>query len=374
MSEKRRVGILTGGGDCPGLNAVIRGAVHRLVRDHEIEVWGIEDAFNGLMESPRKVRRLALGDVSQILAKGGTILGTTNRGNPFSFPEPGASGTRLVDKSEKLANSVREMGLEGLICIGGDGTLAIAHRLMKEKGIPVIGVPKTIDNDVGGTDYTFGFWTAVQTASQAIDMLHSTAESHDRIMVVELMGRDAGHLALAAGLAGGADVILIPEIPYRIDTVAAKIRNRQSCGQHFSIVAVAEGAFPLDGVVENEDLPDDQVKGRLMKLGGIGRSVARALSEATGLESRVTVLGHLQRGGSPSAYDRILATTFGVKAADAVAARKWGTCMVLDTPRVLQCDLAEVVGMPAPVDLRSDWIQAARGTGVCLGDICVPAY
>lgn len=374
MGDKRRVGILTGGGDCPGLNAVIRGAVHRLIRDHEIEVWGITDAFNGLMASPQNAKRLTLGDVSQILTKGGTILGTTNRGNPFSFPETGPTGTHLKDRSDALLRGVRELNLEGLICIGGDGTLAIANRLMKEKGIPVIGVPKTIDNDVGGTDYTFGFWTAVQTASQAIDMLHSTAESHDRIMVVELMGRDAGHLALAAGLAGGADVILIPEIPYRIETVAGKIRNRQSCGQHFSIVAVAEGAFPLDGLVESEDLPDNQVKGRLMKLGGIGRSVARALSEATGLESRVTVLGHLQRGGSPGAYDRILATTFGVKAADAVAARNWGACMVLDTPDVVQRDLDEVVGLSAPVDLRSDWIQAARGTGVCLGDICVPAY
>lgn len=374
MGTKRRVGILTGGGDCPGLNAVIRGAVHRLVRDHEIEVWGIADSFNGFWETPRNVRRLGLEDVSQILPKGGTILGTTNRGNPFSFPQKGPKGIQLVDKSDDLVRHIHEMELEGLICIGGDGTLAIAHRLMQEKGVPVIGVPKTIDNDVRGTDYTFGFWTAVQTASQAIDMLHSTAESHDRIMVVELMGRDAGHLALAAGLAGGADVILIPEIPYRIETVAAKIRNRQTCGQHFSIVAVAEGAFPLDGFVEREDLPDDQVKGRLMKLGGIGRSVARALSEATGLESRVTVLGHLQRGGSPSAFDRILATTFGVKAADAVAARRWGTCMVLDTPRVVQRDLAEVVGTPSPVDLRSDWILAARGTGVCLGDICVPCY
>lgn len=374
METSRRVGILTGGGDCPGLNAVIRGAVHRLVRKHEIEVWGIEDAFNGLMQEPCHARPLLLSDVSQILTRGGTILGTTNRGDPFAFPVPGPNGIRLEDRSEALVRGMRALHLEGLICIGGDGTLAIAHRLMEEKNVPVIGVPKTIDNDVAGTDYTFGFWTAVQTATQAIDMLHSTAESHDRIMVVELMGRDAGHLALAAGLAGGADVILIPEIPYRIEAIAAKIRTRQRCGQHFSMVVVAEGAFPLDGAVETEDLPDEQVKGRLVKLGGIGRAVARALSEQTGLESRVTVLGHLQRGGTPGAYDRILATTFGVKAADAVAAQRWGTCLALDTPRVVERRLADWVGQPALVAAQSDWLEAARGIGVCLGDICVPTY
>jgi ATP-dependent phosphofructokinase / diphosphate-dependent phosphofructokinase len=368
MSEPKCIGILTGGGDCPGLNAVIRGAVHRLVRRWGVRVVGSEDAFNGLLEDPPRVRDLGLREVSGILGKGGTILGTTNRGDPFAYPVRRGSEVVLEDLSAKLAARVREHDIDGLLCVGGDGTLAIAKRLMDEHKIPVIGVPKTIDNDVGATDYTFGFWTAVQIATQAIDMLHTTAEAHDRVMVVELMGRDAGHLALAAGLAGGADVILIPEIPYDPESVVRKIEERRRLGLTFSIIAVAEGAFPRGGNIATEDLPDEQVAGRLVKLGGIGRCVARQIAERTGCEVRVTVLGHLQRGGSPVAFDRVLATSFGVIAADAAMAGEWGRMVALRTPDVVTLPLEEGIRENHKVDLASTWIAAARGVGICLGD------
>ncbi len=369
MAEKaRRVGVLTGGGDCPGLNAVIRGVVHRLLRHHKVEVFGSEDAFNGFLDEPARVYPLALGSVSGILGKGGTILGTTNRGNPFAFPTKVPGGTELLDVTDRLKAAVEGFGLDGLICIGGDGTLGIAHRLMAECGINVIGVPKTIDNDVASTDYTFGFWTAVQRATDAIDTLHSTAESHDRVMVVELMGRDAGFITLAAGLAGGADVILIPEIPYDLTVLKSKIQRRRLYGRSFSIVAVAEGAHAKGEGQKTETLTDDRQKGRERKLGGIGRWVAGQLEEVTGIETRVTVLGHLQRGGSPVAFDRVLATSFGVAAADAAAEGDWGKMVTLQTPHVVRVPLAEAVGQKRIVDLASTWIEAARGVGICLGD------
>lgn len=364
----RKIGILTGGGDCPGLNAVIRGVVHRMLREHLIEVYGSEDAFNGFLDDPPRVHKLGFREVSGILSRGGTILGTTNRGDPFSYPVEKGDQIVLEDVSERLAARIREHGLEGVICIGGEGTLGIAKRLMDERGVPVFGVPKTIDNDVASTDYTFGFWTAVQTASNAVDMLHSTAESHDRIMVVEVMGRYAGHLALMAGLSGGADAILIPEIPFDLQCVVDKIEERKRFGQRFSIVVVAEGAFPKQGTLVTEELPDHEAKGRLVKLGGIGRYVARELSERTRMESRVTVLGHLQRGGSPTAFDRALATAFGVAAADAVAAGKWGCMVTLRTPEIRVVPLEEGIREARMVDLSSTWIRAARGVGICLGD------
>lgn len=368
-SGKRRIGIVTGGGDCPGLNAVIRGAVHRLVRHYDVEVYGSEDAYNGLLEDPPRVRRLDLAAVSGILTKGGTILGTTNRGDPFQYPVRAPDGTlTLIDNAAKLKQRIDEHGLEGIISIGGDGSLAIAKRLMVEHGIPMIGVPKTIDNDVAGTDFTFGFWTAVQTATEALDKLHSTAESHDRVMVVELMGRHAGHLALAAGVAGGADVILIPEIPYDIDAVVRKIEERRAHGLTFSMVAVAEGAFPKGGSIHTEHLPDEQQKGRLVKLGGIGRFVGEQIAERTGCETRVTVLGHLQRGGTPVAFDRVLSTEFGVAAADAAMRGEWGRAVALRTPDVVTVPLDELIAENRKVDVRSGLVAAARGVGICLGD------
>lgn len=366
---KRRIGIVTGGGDCPGLNAVIRGAVHRLVRHYDVEVYGSEDAYHGFLEDPQRVRRLDLKAVSGILAKGGTILGTSNRGDPFQYPVRGEDGKlQLVNAADELKRRIDALGLEGIISIGGDGSLGIAKRLMDEHGIPMLGVPKTIDNDVSGTDYTFGFWTAVQTATEALDRLHSTAESHDRVMVVELMGRDAGHLALAAGVAGGADAILIPEIPYDIDAVIRKIEERRRFGLTFSLIAVAEGAFPRGGSIHTEELPDEQQKGRLVKLGGIGRFVGEQIAERTGCETRVTVLGHLQRGGSPVAFDRVLSTQFGVAAADAAMRGEWGRGVSLRTPDIVTVPLDELIAENRKVDLHSSLVAAARGVGICLGD------
>lgn len=368
-AKKKRIGIVTGGGDCPGLNAVIRGAVHRLLRHYDAEVYGSEDSYNGLLKDPQRVRRLDLQAVSGILSKGGTILGTTNRGDPYHFPlRRPDGGTDLVDVSAKLKQRILEHGLDGIISIGGDGSLALAKRLMDDHGIPMIGVPKTIDNDVPGTDFTFGFWTAAQTATSAIDMLHTTAESHDRVMVVEIMGRHAGHLALTAGVAGGADVILIPEIPYDIDAVIRKIEERRSYGLTFSIIAVAEGAFPKGGQISTEHLPDDQAKGRLVKLGGIGRFVAEQIADRTACETRVTVLGHLQRGGTPVAFDRTLSTMFGVAAADAAMRGDWGKAVVLRTPDVVTVPLEELIKENLKVDLGSSLVAAARGVGICLGD------
>lgn len=365
----KRIGIVTGGGDCPGLNAVIRGAVHRLLRHYDVEVFGSEDAYNGLLEDPPRVRRLDFAAVRDILTRGGTILGTTNRGDPFAYPMKDKDGSvRLVDRSQDLKRSVDAQGLDGVISIGGDGSLALAKRLMDEVGIPMIGVPKTIDNDVPGTDYTFGFWTAVQTATSALDMLHSTAESHDRVMVVELMGRHAGHLALTAGVAGGADVILLPEIPYELDVVIDKIEERRSYGQTFTIIAVAEGAFPKGGHIETEALPEDQAKGRLAKLGGIGRVLGEQIATRTGCETRVTVLGHLQRGGTPGAFDRALSTMFGVAAADAAMRGEWGSAVTLRTPDIVTVPLQELIRENRRVDLDSSLVKTARGVGICLGD------
>ncbi len=364
----KKIGILTGGGDCPGLNAVIRGVVHRMEREHQIEVWGSHDAFNGYLEFPKRLRRLQLDDVSGLLQKGGTILGTTNRGNPFSYPFK--EGEKWIEKdvSAQLAESIRDEGIEGLICIGGDGTLEIAKRFMDTHGIPVIGVPKTIDNDVAATDYTFGFWTAVDTAMEAIDKLHTTAESHDRIMVVELMGRDAGHIALTAGLAAGADAILIPEIPYDIDKVAGKVLRRQKKKRHFSLIAVAEGAKPIGGDVSTVNLDGNFGVGRQRQLGGLAATIASQLSERTGLEARYVVLGHLQRGGSPVSFDRALATAFGVKAADLVAEQKWGHMACLNHLSIQSCPIEDGIGSYRLVEKEHPWLQAARGVGICLGD------
>jgi len=366
-SKNGRLAIMTGGGDCPGLNAVIRAAVHRLINHHHREVVGLLDSFNGILENPIRLQPLEIASVSGILSKGGTILGTTNRGDPFAFPSVKNDGA-LIDCSDLLISRLKEAGIEGIIAIGGDGTLGICHKLMQKSGIGIVGVPKTIDNDVAATDFTFGFWTAADTATEAISKLHSTAESHDRIMVVEIMGRNAGHLALHAGIAGGADAILIPEIPYDLDKVAAKIMRRKRFGSNFSIIAVAEGAYPKNGQVMTEDLPDHQASGRMVKLGGIARAVARGLSERTGMESRVTVLGHLQRGGSPNAFDRVLSSSFGVAAADAAAEADFGTMMALRTPNIVRVPLEDGLQENRKVDLKGQAIQSARGVGICLGD------
>src|SRR5688500_3512163 len=309
MPTIKRIGVLTGGGDAPGLNAVIR-AVVKSACNAGIEVLGIEDSYDGLIE-PGRSRVLLPKDVTGILRLGGTILGTTNRGNPFAYPMSTSTGEE-VDYSERVVENLHKFGLDALVVIGGDGTLAIAHEFSK-KGIPIVGVPKTIDNDIVGTVSCFGFDTAVNFATEAIDRLHTTAEAHHRVMVVEVMGRYAGWIALYAGVAGGADVILIPEIPFDLNIVAEGITKRDRFGARFSIVVVAEGAKPVDGKVA---LIKEAEGAFVERLGGMGALVAADIEKRTGKETRYVVLGHLQRGGAPTSFDRVLATRFGARAVE----------------------------------------------------------
>lgn len=364
MVTRRRIGILTGGGDCPGLNAVIRAAVKRGVSQLGWEVVGVQDAFNGLLSSPFETRNLTRDSVRGILTKGGTILGTTNRGDPFHFPFKGPNGElTFSDRSDELAESMRIMELEGLICIGGDGTLRIARKLA-EKGLKVIGVPKTIDNDIDATDVTFGFNTAVQVATEAIDRLHSTAESHDRVMVTEVMGRDCGWIAAHSGIAGGADVILIPEIPYDIQRVADKVRRRQAAGRFFSIVVVAEGAQPQGGA---SSYLADKNEGGMPRFAGAGALAASAIQEQTGLETRVTVLGHLLRGGTPSAYDRLLATQFGVAAMELVEKQAWGQMVAIRGNQITHVSLEKAVDQLKRVPTNGNLVSTGQGLGIEFG-------
>lgn len=356
----RRIGILTGGGDAPGLNAVIRAFVKYAVTRHDWTVIGIEDAFNGLLSRPRRLHHLDLLACKGLLHRGGTMLGTTNRGDPFSMPQ--ADGTR-INVVPKLLQALEDEGIEGIVQIGGDGTQAIGLQLMRDHGVKVIGVPKTIDNDLSATDYTFGFQSAVDVATEALDRLHTTAESHERVFFLEVMGRDAGHIALSAGLAGGADVILLPEIPYDPRRVAEKVLHRQSLGRPFSLVVVAEGALP----VGSERRTPAERKARLKKAGG---AAAVAMAQIEGLvdaEMRICVLGHLQRGGSPVPFDRVLATRFGVAAVDLVAADRWGEMVRLHNGRVDGVPIQEAVETYRLVDPEGELVRTARAVGVELG-------
>jgi 6-phosphofructokinase 1 len=356
--------VLTGGGDCPGLNAVIRAVVKRAINEFGWQVLGIEDGFEGLI-LPGKVRELGLLDVQGILPRGGTILGTTNRANPFAYRTRDAAGSVAVrDVSAQVVQRVAELGLDALVVIGGDGSLRIARDL-GAMGVPVVGVPKTIDNDVRLTDVTFGFDTALDTATEAIDKLHTTAESHHRIMIVEVMGRDAGWLALDSGIAGGADAILIPEIPFHVDALESKFRQRESRGSKFSIVVVAEGARPVGGEQVYQPASDPLAPRRL---GGVSLWVAQAIQHMTEREVRTTVLGHLQRGGSPSAFDRKLGTFFGSEAVGLVACDGWGTMVALQGTRIVSVPIADAVSRLKTVPLDGHRVRAARALGVCLGD------
>jgi 6-phosphofructokinase 1 len=355
-----RIGVLTGGGDAPGLNAVIR-AVVKSATNSGIECLGIEDSFDGLIY-PERTRPLTPRDVTGILRLGGTILGTTNRGNPFAFPIETADGT--ADYSDRCVENFHKLGLGALVVIGGDGTLAIAHEFYK-RGIPVVGVPKTIDNDIVETSMTFGFDSAVDFATDALDRLHSTAEAHRRLMVVEVMGRYAGWIALYAGVAGGADVALIPEIPYDLDKVADHIRAREKWGARFSIIVVAEGAHAAGGA---RSLVAEATPGHVERLGGIGEQVARDLAARTGREARHVVLGHLQRGGTPSAYDRVLATRFGGFAVELIQRGEFGVMTALRAPNVIAVPLEEVVGRTRLVPVDGDIVRTAKRIGISFGD------
>jgi 6-phosphofructokinase 1 len=354
-----RIAISTGGGDAPGLNAVIRAAVLTAVH-RGWECVGIRRGFGSLL-GEEDLMPLGPREVRGITHLGGTILGTSNRGNPLKWRHQRPDGTwGERDRSDELFESFRANRLDALIAIGGDGTLGIVNVLWK-KGLPVVGVPKTIDNDVGGTVATFGFDTAVATATDAIDKVHSTAESHERVMVVEVMGRHAGFIALNSGVAGSADVILIPEIPFDLDKVCDKIRRREAEGRHFSIVVIAEGAAPKDGTVSLIDPAHE-------RLGGIADKVAHSIEQMTGKETRSLVLGHLQRGGSPTTFDRLLALRFGAAAVRLVAERQFGMMVALQPPRIVAVPIADAIATPRRVPLDSDTITTARDLGISFGD------
>ncbi|MFW6078750.1 MAG: 6-phosphofructokinase [Gemmatimonadota bacterium] len=359
----RRIALNTGGGDAPGLNAVIRAAVLAAIR-RDWEVYGIRKGYGGLLGEDEIVR-LDRESVRGITHLGGTILGTTNRGNPFDWPVRREDDVlETVDRSDELIASFRERGLDALIAIGGDGSLHIANELSR-KGLPVVGVPKTIDNDLKATTVSFGFHTAVQTATEAIDKLHSTAESHERVMVVEVMGRHTGWIALHSGVSGSADVILIPEIPYDPDAICDKIESRYRSGRGFAIVVAAEGAVARGGepVYVEEAEP-----GQPARYGGIAERLAQRIGERTGRETRSIVLGHLQRGGSPTAYDRLIALRFGAAAVRCVEAGRFGTMVALDPPEVRAVPLEAALQEIKSVPIESDTIQTARDLDISLGD------
>lgn len=357
-----RLALSTGGGDAPGLNAAIKAVVTTALEGGD-EVLGIRCGYEGLLGNEGVVE-LDRAAVRGIAHQGGTIIGTTNRGNPFAWPVDVNEGVGDLDRSDELVEALRREGIDALVAIGGDGSLGIAMGLVR-KGVNVVGVPKTIDNDVGGTVHTFGFNTAVFVATQALDRLHSTAEAHSRVMVVEVMGRHAGWIALHAGIAGSADVILMPELPYSIDRVCEKIAARESLGRRFSIVVVAEGAHTADGhkIYQRSSAP-----GRSARLGGVGEIVADAVEAKTGKETRSLVLGHLQRGGPPTAFDRLLALRFGAAAVRAARAGSYGSMVSYQPPDVTIVPLEEALGQPHLVPLDGDTVATARNLGICLGD------
>jgi 6-phosphofructokinase 1 len=355
----KRIGVMTGGGDAPGLNAVIRAVVKSAAQSN-CETIGLEDSFDGLIQ-PDRWRLLTPADVTGILRIGGTILGTTNRGNPFAYDSGRGDKT---DYSERCLDMFHKMEMDALVVIGGDGTLAIAHRFFT-MGIPLVGVPKTIDNDIVETTNTFGFDTAVSFATDAIDRLHTTAEAHHRVMVVEVMGRYAGWIALYAGVAGGADVVLIPEIPFQMEHVAERILTRERFGARFSIVVVAEGAKPVGGKVS---LVREASGEYVERLGGIGALVAADIETRTGKETRSVVLGHLQRGGAPTSFDRTLATRFGARAVELIMNGEFGKMVAFHPPNIAAVPLENVVGRTRNVPLDFDVLRTARAMGISLGD------
>jgi phosphofructokinase-like protein len=355
-----RIGVLTGGGDAPGLNAVIR-AVVKSAHNSGIECLGLVDSFDGLLEADR-CRVLTPVDVTGILRLGGTILGTRNQGNPLDHPVETSDGQKIY--SDRVIEMFHRLGLGALVAIGGDGTLAMAYEFCR-RGLPIVGVPKTIDNDIVGTTNCFGFDSAVAFATYAIDRLHTTAAAHHRVMVVEVMGRYAGWIALHAGAAGGADAILIPEIPFELEAVARHIRAREAWGARFSIVVVAEGAVPTGGGLT---LLAEAKAGHVERLGGIGARVADELALLTGKESRSVVLGHLQRGGAPTSFDRVLATRFGGKAVELARQGHFGTMVALAPPDIIERPFAEVVGRTRTVPLDYDLLRTAKAIGVTFGD------
>ena len=361
MAEHFRLGILTSGGDCAGLNAAIRAVTCRAIDGYGWRVFGIHNGTRGLMERPLRYEELTTATFSgQLFRMGGTILGSVNRGDPFAFPMPDGS---VKDRSAEIIEGYRELGLDALIVVGGDGSLALMRHLAQDGGLKIVGIPKTIDNDVAMTENSIGYITAVDVATEALDRLQPTAASHDRVMVLEVMGRDAGHIALSSGIAGGADAILMPEIDWSVEGLAAKIARVRAGGRNFALVTVAEAAR----------LPGGRVIGRKreggpIRLGGVGDHVGQLIEESTGAETRVTVLGHVQRGGAPSPRDRLFASAFGVHAVDLVAAGKfdrmvaWANRVCIDVP------LEDGFSRYQRVDPHGALAQTARGLGIYIGD------
>ena len=363
MKKKKRIGILTGGGDCPGINAVIRAVAKKAIYEKGMEVIGIEDGYHGIVND--RYRKLEYSDVSGILTLGGTILGTSKIANPYRYPVRNGNRLEFKDLSKVAIQNIKKLNLTCLVCIGGDGTLGIAHRLFKD-GIPIVGLPKTIDNDLRGTDITFGFDSAVSIATEGIDRVHTTAESHHRIMIVEVMGHRAGWVALYSGVAGGGDIILIPEIPYDINIIAEKVRDRNRKGKRFSIVVVAEGAKPKGGDIVIQRIVKESSDP--IRLGGIGFVIGEHIEKITGLETRTVVMGHLLRGGSPTPFDRILATGLGTKAVDMIEDKKFGYMVGVKGNSLVNVPLKDVAKGPKTVPLNHPMIKAARSLGTCFGD------
>ena len=359
MPERKRIGILTSGGDCAGLNAVIRAVTRCAVNVYGWEVLGICKATHGLMTRPPEAMPLDVTKVDSLLTMGGTILGTTNKGDPFAFPMSDGS---LADRSHEIIEGYKQLDLDALIGIGGDGSLAILRRLAQQGGINLVGIPKTIDNDVGITERSIGFDTAVNIATEAIDRLHFTAASHSRVMILEVMGRDAGHIALNAGIAGGANIIMIPEIPYKIERICEHIKKRQARGQNYSIAVVSEAVCTESGdVLEQGHFAD-------CRLGGIGQYLAEQITSKSGAETRVTVLGHTQRGGISSPLDRILASAFGVTAVNLIAEGKYDRMVAWQDRQVTSVPIADAIKDYCAVDPEGTLVKTARGLNICLGD------
>jgi 6-phosphofructokinase 1 len=362
MSGKMKLGVLTGGGDCPGLNAVIRAVVKSAIHDYDMEVVGFYDGYDGLIMN--RYRELRSSDVSGILTLGGTILGTSNRADPFNYPVLQGDEYIYIDRSSQAIQNFERLGLDALIAIGGDGTMAASSGMAK-KGLNIIGVPKTIDNDLCGTDQTFGFDSAVASATDAIDKIHTTAQSHHRVMIVEVMGRYAGWLALASGIAGGGDAILIPELPYQIETICDMVKTRNRKGKNFSIIIIGEGTKPEGGEIVVKRMvkhSPDQVR-----LGGISNQLASQIEGLTTLETRVTILGHLLRGGTPTAFDRILASRFGTEAVKLAYEKKFGSMVALKGFDIGLVPITEVAGKVRKVTIDSPLLKTALSLDTCLG-------
>ncbi len=360
----KRIGILTGGGDCSGLNAVIRAVTRSAIISNDATVVGIEGGFEGLVNL--RTQELTIRFTRDILTLGGTILGTTNKGNPFEYREMRKDGTISVsDRSDQAVENFKKLGLDCLFVVGGEGTLEIGYRFF-QKGIPVIGIPKTIDNDLDKTDYTFGYQTAVEVACDAMDRLHTTGQSHQRVMILEVMGRNAGWIALEAGISGGAHIILIPEIQFNTARVVEKIRLRMEGGSPFSIIMVAEGAREEGGEAITLASASTRLQG-VPQLGGVGYFLADKIKNAIDLEVRCTVLGHIQRGGSPCAFDRVLGTRLGSGAVQAAAEGKFGTMVALDTPDIVLVPLKDLAGKVRKVPVDSQLIRCAESIGISMG-------